>query len=276
MIIAGIVTHEPRLKELSQAIFSVKGQVDEIVIVDNGSKTSSKLSWERLKEYGAKIHVIQNRKNMGVARALNQIFFYAKNISAEWVLTMDQDSVCKADMIECMKKDIKMNTGIVGPNVIYKGNESYCIKSRNCVEEVEWVITSGAFTSVKAWEMAGGFDEWMFIDGVDKDFCIRLKRAGYVVLRDWRVCIWHELGQLKCKKFLGRIIYVTNHPPKRYYYMARNAIYLDHKLGRRDGKEQVLKMILKILLYEEKKYAKIKAIGLGITTQRKILGFVKN
>ena len=36
---------------------------------------------------------------------------------------------------------------------------------------------------IDAWEQIGKFDEWLFIDLVDNEFCKRLIVSGYTILR---------------------------------------------------------------------------------------------
>ena len=158
------------------------------------------------------------------------------------------------------------NVGIVSPTVIYKDNERYSDLKTDIID-VEWVITSASLTNVSAWVLVNGFDEKLFIDGVDRDFCFRLKKSGFRIVQDNSISILHSLGDLQCRKIFNRTIYVTNHSDKRKYYMARNAIYLDSKHNTHLARKYILKLIGKTMFYEKKKkFTKIRAIMGGYWT----------
>ena len=50
----------------------------------------------------------------------------------------------------------------------------------------------------------GGFDEKLFIDGVDFDFCIRMRKAGYGILRSNNVYLLQEVGKGRSKSLFGK------------------------------------------------------------------------
>jgi rhamnosyltransferase len=103
MILAGITLFNPDIPVLKKNIASVQNQVDKLIIIDNGSKDVE--GWEQsiLQEF-PEIHIIKNEENAGIARALNQIFAYAKQEGYDWVLILDQDSCCPADLILTYEK----------------------------------------------------------------------------------------------------------------------------------------------------------------------------
>lgn len=199
-----------------------------------------------------------------MAKALNLFFAYAAKRGFKWVFTLDQDSICSSRLLHHLGKYAMEDVAVVGPNVIYKGNEAFRCPVFEKTKRVPWVITSGSLTNIDAWNHIGDFDEKLFIDGVDKDFCLRAERENYAVYKDYGVWILHALGNLRCQKVAGRVIYVTNHEPWRVYYMVRNAVYLDAKLGLREGRADICKIMIKILLFEKKKLSKLGAVLHGI------------
>ena len=48
--------------------------------------------------------------------------------------------------------------------------------------ERESVITAGSLISIMAYKAIGGYNEALFIDEVDHEYCYRLRREGFQVL----------------------------------------------------------------------------------------------
>ncbi len=260
-IYAGIVTFNPEICRLNQNIEAIIGQVEKILIIDNNSNNVKE--FERAIYKSDKIKFIKLDKNIGIAGALNRLFEVAKIQHVDWLLTLDQDSICPPNIIAKLEPYLNEKVGIISPKIFYKNNE-ITDSNKKGLEEINWVITSASLTNVDAWNNIDGFDEKLFIDGVDKDFCIRLRRYGFSVLINNDITLEHELGNLKAIKRFSRIIYVTHHSPLRKYYMARNVVYLDKKLGIKDAPEYLLKLLIKTTIYEKQKLFKISRIFLGI------------
>ena len=267
-VVAGIVSYNPDEEKLIKNINAVNYQVDKVVIFDNGSERNLDLKSKLLSTF-PNITVLTSNENKGIAYALNRIFDYAKSLSAEYVLTLDQDSVCENNLVKNLKTHFNNVTAICAPAITYRGNKRYS-EHGSGVKDVEWVITSASLTSVKAWQSVHGFDETMFIDGVDKEFCFRLRKKGYNILKNYDVHLMHELGSLKCIKLFNRTIYVTHHNPIRNYYMVRNAIYFDRKHYQHSSRAYIAKLLIKTIAFEDKKTKRLLFIGKGIRDGRKM------
>ena len=167
-------------------------------------------------------------------------------------------------MVSILSEHCKNRTAIIGPHILYKGNEEYSAKFQKRLEKVDWVITSGSLTNTKVWKKINGFDDFLFIDKVDTEYCVRANRAGYPVIRDNAVVLNHELGKMTCKKLFGKVIYVTNHNEMRIYYQCRNIVYIYRKISYGNCILDLLKIIIKIILYENHKILKLKNAFKGI------------
>lgn len=260
-ICAGIVTYNPDIELLVKNINSIINQVECVLVVDNGSKDIKDLK-SNIKDN--RVLLIENSNNLGVAKALNQLCESALENNYEWIVTLDQDSICPPDLVNKLTEFIDDKVAIVAPNIVYKNNESFSDNKIKGIQEVEWVITSASLTNLEIWKLLGGFDEKLFIDGVDRDYGIRATRSGFKVLKCFNVQLLHELGNLRCRKVCRRTIYVTNHSPLRKYYMVRNSIYLDKKHGEKRRFSYIAKNMLKTLVYEDQKISKVKSICKGI------------
>ena len=275
-MLAAFTSYNPDIELLERAIRSVSDQVAEVAIVDNGSRNI-----ELVKELAGRIgaRLIEFSENRGIAAAFNAAFHYAKDKDFEWVLTCDQDSVMVGGMVErflsvegsCSEHG---RFGIVCPNFYnrtterleYVGDEPRMIDS---------CISSGSLTLVSAWEAVGGFDEVMFIDGVDFEFCDRLKDSGYRVLLVPDVHMEHEIGAASLHGLPGHKFLVLNHSAFRKFYIAQNIIYRDGKA--RGGRPsfvahlKVLKQMMLVAFYEGEKREKIIQIVDGASAGRKLL-----
>lgn len=267
-ISAGIVLFNPDIKRLKENIDAVIVQCAHVYLVDNGSGNIDEVL-ELLKEYKkSKISVICNAKNHGIAKALNQLASAAQKDGYEWLLTLDQDSVSPCNIIEEFEKYITyQDIGILCP-VIYDRNKGEEIKAKEGSIEIDECITSGSLLNIKAWNKIGGFDENLFIDGVDFDICYRLKKNGYKILCIQSVVLLHELGHIEYHRFLFWRVLVKNHSAFRKYYIARNIIYIAKKrksvLLVVKGLLQEIKMLGIVILYEEDKLNKSRCICRGI------------
>ncbi|WP_165253187.1 glycosyltransferase family 2 protein [Adlercreutzia sp. ZJ304] len=263
-IAAAFVTFNPDMDLLQKAILSVKDQVSCVYVIDNGSKNAGAIK-NACRAYS--IEPILMNENAGIASAFNISFAEAKKAGYTWVLTCDQDSVMPPDLIYSFAQSaINENIGCIGiicPNFFNRttGVREY---EGSIPRYIDKCISSGALTSVKAWDKIAGFDEVMFIDGVDFDFCKRLHNINYRILLVPSICTNHEIGNACIHRILGYKFLVFNHSAFRKYYIAQNIVYFSgkHNRGRVCLKAyfQLAKQYALVLLYENKKKEKLKAL----------------
>jgi len=229
IVCAGIVLYNPDEERLTKNIESILPQVSWLVLVDNASNNVESI----LNKWGQnpKIKIIKNNQNEGIAKALNQMCDIAISKEYKWILTLDQDSVCPRNLIDKLVKYIEFsNIGIICPRFKLNINGHVLKKTTTEFEYVDFCITSASLTKLEAWEKSGKFDEWMFIDCVDYDFCIKLKNIGYKIIRINDIVINHEVGHAEIKYLPFKIkIILYNHNNLRNYYIVRNTLYLVRK-----------------------------------------------
>ncbi len=287
-IAAGIVLYNPELSRLEQNLKHISPQVDHLYLADNGSENLSAVQ-DFLSSF-KKVSLIPLGENKGIAAALNACMEMAEKDGFEWVITLDQDSVCEENLVGAYLSQIEQkNVAIFTPVILYekKGESLSLPEFKEPFTEVERCITSAGMTSVKAWKEIGGFDERLFIDYVDYDFCIRLKKCGYRILRVNSVCLHQQLGRADEVDFLENLgkllhikrlqkkIYVYNHSPMRTYYYARNSAYYIRKYAEdlsdlQGEKHEVKHWLMMKVLFEKQKCAKIRAIVRGRRDSKKL------
>lgn len=260
--IVGIVTYNPSIDELVNSIKVISSMGYEIIIVDNGSDNINDIE----NFIGDNCYLIKNDDNLGIAKALNQVFYFSDKMGYKWVLTLDQDSMLSYELLccygECMESS---KVGI------------YCPRVHDLVSGVTWpkdglieldkCITSGSLTSVCAWQDIAGFDEYLFIDEVDNDFCYRLRKMGYKIVVIPSALLNHKVGKTRIVNFFGKRIYVRNHSSMRKFYITRNRLYLDRKYYghiRATSIFKTLLFIVKTFIFEDDKKAKLMACLSGV------------
>ena len=276
---AGIVTYNPDLLRLQQNIKGIKNnRIEKIIIVDNGSENIEEL--EELVKDQKQILLVKNKKNEGIAYALNRIFELAsENDGIIWVLTLDQDTIINDNLMETYSKYYTSEQNI-GSITSIRHDRAYSEMQKHANVPTEFVdrcITSGNLVHVDAWKSIHGFDNRLFIDMVDYDFCYRLREKGFQILRINQPCILHELGKPTIVYFLGKKRIVYNHSAFRKYYICRNYIYTLKSYGKYAKKEDsyffLVRLFIKTLLYEKDDKAQkllnmIKGVFDGIKLKR--------
>ena len=255
-VYSGIVTYNPDIEILKKNISAISQQLNCVVLVDNASSNIAEIK-KIAADMGAE--VICNGQNEGIAKALNQLMEYGNSHGFSWMLSLDQDSICPSHYCKKMLKVIEAvpNVGIVAPTIVDKTVGVVGHNPINEYQEVRTCITSGAFVKMDVWEEVGKYDEAMFIDSVDFEFCYRVRKQGYQVVQVKDVALSHKLGECEMRRFLFWKVRINNHSAFRKYYIARNNIYYPLKhhlwlhLARANWRN--LWMLLLIFLYEDDK-----------------------
>lgn len=196
---------------------------------------------------------------------------------------MDQDSHFsnKNDLLEMEKfiEEIAVNKivqkiceieinqiGVISPLHITKKNK-YDLNVG--VDEPIVVMTSGNLINLNIYQKIGGFDESLFIDCVDFDYCLNVKKHKYQIIRLNYIKLQHELGNITQKKFLNKTAFADNHSATRRYYIVRNRNYICDKYEKQfpnycklERKRTKIELI-KVWLFEKEKVIKTRAMIKG-------------
>ena len=279
---AVIVTLNPSIELVKTNAESLIDQGFQVIIIDNHSDNVSSL--KDLED----VSLITLSDNKGVAHALNIGMKEAESRGITWVLSLDQDSVFDTKLLKEYLRHLHSlaSPGALTPRIIKRSEKEkeYPVED---VEVVDKCPTSGFFLSVKAWNEVGPYDDWMFIDFVDYDMCMRLRIHGYQIYRINTTYLVQELGRLKIHVWIRRIgdlinsdrirnFSVTyNHSPFRNYYYVRNGLFYINKykkwLNVSYERKHLVKWETKKILLEPNKIKNIKAIILATRDYRKRL-----
>jgi len=266
MKLAGVVVFYNPDNNVATNVASYIKDLDVLYVVDNSLNDNSSL----LQRHSSKIKYISNKRNLGIAKALNIAAKNAIEDGYDWLLTMDQDSRFEAKELKKMISFIKTNDtsrlGLISPWHKTKYN---FLKPEVKVEKIITVMSSGNIVSLKAYKKVGGWKDWMFIDCVDFEFCMNLNIHDYEVLRLNYIELEHNLGDIKVKRVLFKKFILGNHNFKRRYYMVRNVLYLNRLYGKYYPEyclrlqHYLIRSIKNIIIAENDKFRKILSMYRG-------------
>lgn len=222
MKLAGVVVlYNPDQKVINN-INSYIDELDALYLVDNSSADNSTLFMNEKVEY------IPLQKNTGIAHALNVGAKKAIDHNFHYLLTMDQDSMFEKDALKNMKSiidadDEKDQVGIYSP--FHKTAISEPVPEELFTSPLV-VMTSGNIINLDIYKCVEGFKEWMFIDCVDFEYGLNVRKHGYTIKQINTVFLDHELGDYEIKHVFNKKIFCDNHSALRRYYIVRNSFYL--------------------------------------------------
>lgn len=272
-VCAVVVTYYPDV-DLFRRLAIVLPQVDALVIVDNTPKGGR--IWLRDEDLlgSEKVDLVRNYTNLGVAVALNQGLSRALELDCNWMLTLDQDSLCYPSMIAAL---LKVASSCIPEPVVIGGNY---LDARNGVLKVpvgepgeyveqKTVITSGCLVNINFAKQIGGFRDDYFIDQVDHEFCLRARTHGGRVVLSRELTMEHSVGEQGGARIWG-MGWLPKHPPLRKYYIARNSIVTIRRYWhdepewcfRRGGR--LLLGILLVVFFEPSPMVKVRAFAAGV------------
>jgi GT2 family glycosyltransferase len=229
---------------LRRHLQSLKGQsftIDEIVVVDNASTDDT---LHLLATEFPEVTVLRLPENEGVGGGLAAGLAYAAlEKKYDWVWMFDQDSVPSYDALERLLSGLQhlngdegrtailapvcrhSESGLTYPGLAWQG---WCFAPRNPEQRVtfvDMVISSGSLIRTEAVAEVGVPRKDFFMDFVDYEHCLRLRRHGFQigVVRD--STLDHAIGTPATYNILGRTKSWTDHVPWREYYMTRNEIF---------------------------------------------------
>jgi rhamnosyltransferase len=243
-----------------------------IIYSDNGSNTETRKLLEDLQTKNRdRIICLWNGGNLGIATALNRGLAEARRLKADWVMTLDHDSVPEKDMVEKMfrayekfSEQEKETVGILCPNfMLVKGIAYHETHPRF----IETTITSGQLVKMSLFDKIGEYEDDLFVECVDHEFCFRALAHGFHTFLVPDAILKQRIGNPIIKKLFGKTFVVPNYPPVRYYYQVRNSVVLYIKYFRvvpgwvLGNIPPLIYSLIKVVLYEKNP---VKKMGLAI------------
>ncbi len=259
-----VVLYNPDFTVTRNALSSLVDQVDQVCVVDNSlSDHTEELSRFPSVEYKPLL------KNIGIAAEQNIGIRYFIDLGYDFVLFSDQDSIAPGNVVDKLLenyqalKEAGIKVGAVGTRAINrqsgllyvdKSNEIRVINKRalsnsSNVTECYSIKSSISLILCKAFNIVGGFDESLFIDGVDNEWCWRAwHKCGLrsFIVEDAKIS--HMLGEGDRCFFWKKVAIAS---PFRVYYQFRNYLWLCRReyVPRYWKKKNGMKFFVKLFYY---------------------------
>lgn len=215
-------------EDLARAIASVaQGGVPdcEVIVVDNASSDGSAA---QVRAHFPAVKVIENRQNVGFARAYNQAL---KAASGEYLLLLNPDCVVHPDALRRLVEFLEQHprAAAVGPRLLnadgslqyscrrfpnftaglfrntplgrlFPGNRfsrGYLMEDEDhsALREVDWLSGAALCTSRAALAEIGLLDETFFMYCEDVDWCYRAREKGWQISYLPSATITHLIGR---------------------------------------------------------------------------------
>ncbi len=271
--------NDDECNEAVDAILSYASFFKSVYIIDNSAEDYSNFA-ARIKN----AVYVPNKKNLGIATALNQDCELAKKDGFEWCMTMDQDSsfdseqmalylkLVEENLQDASIKSFSIRQSDVGEQIVslskwirfnilspvkksvkrtakrtlpfYRHLRFMRRKFRHELRKkfgkkevvfafkksgfIDQTITSANIINLLAWETVGKFDDRLFIDEVDNDFCVRLRLNNYKILHFNECYVDHELG----KRWFLLFPKINYESDFRLFYIFRNLMIENRRYGK--------------------------------------------
>jgi rhamnosyltransferase len=271
-----VISYNPD-KQLVQNIKNLVKQVDKVIVVDNGSFDVNSIKClnaiENLRN--PNVQIVLNEKNLGIATALNQGISLSIEKNYEWLLTFDQDTLVPDRFIDSLfdcydniesKQDIAMLCPLRVDSIPYQKS----LFDSNSYRYISSTMTSGSLMKISVIKDIGMFDESLFIDWVDHDYCMRAKIAKYKIVQSINTPLFHVAGNITQHVLFSKKIPTSNHSALRRYYMSRNRTICYKRYLLVDTNFVIddcllaLREVAKIILLEDDKLNKLSMMCVGI------------
>ena len=268
--IAIFTAYEPS-ENLKTSVLETLKQCTSVVVADN-TPLGKRNAIDVLGQIDH-VTIIGDGSNIGLATALNNAV--AQAVKAKYFFLLDQDSCPQPGLIYSLHSILqsKPEAGAIGPAPWDEKNNRFIdprTSNRDDLAELPVIITSAMMIRKSAFETTSGFRDDFFVDCVDQDFCLQLRKSGWKVLQDKRILLPHSLGDMKWHGFGPFILRATHHPTWRLYWAARNGVMLSKEYFGFDKRWAITNLailgywIFTVALFEKPRIAKLQALFRGI------------
>lgn len=265
---------------------AMAAEVRPLVVVDN---TATAATRERLRAACTQLGLglLENGENLGLGAALNRGFRWLDERGCAAVVAFDQDSTPEPGLAGALAALLTADPAraIVGSNWHDEARPGFRARhlrshavlpglfARDAAEhdlhDVTCVITSGSLFRLDVWRELGGFDEALFVDLVDTEFCLRARAAGHAIAVAARAHLAHRRGVKAPVGRFGRTWWPAFMSPLRLRYLFRNRLLVLGRTGWRLPHwlafecVYAAKIIAEIVFLEDQKAAKLAACAQG-------------
>ena len=232
MRIAAVVTAYHPDERLEAVVAAALESCDDVLVVDNTPADAPSAADAAAGALGDhRVRILRSGRNAGLGGALNTGLAELPD-STEAVLLLDQDSILTKEVVLGLAKHLADDptVGVASPAPWDEASDSHYESLSGArygeVSDRDAVITSGMLIRRSCFEKVPGFRESFFIDYVDLDFCLRLRRAGVRIIQDKSLKLPHSIGDRRAHRVGPLTVPVIHYPAWRHYWIARNGTIL--------------------------------------------------
>lgn len=211
-----MVCYRPVLERLSPALAAALGQLDAIVVVDNSPEPGDQAAVRAAVAAatrsggGRGAELLTLGENRGLSIGLNAGLREARRLGFNVFLLLDQDSLLAPEALLALKDEYRRCGGMSSATLLAAQNDLPAPSRGHLLLERylygytsgpapsrsgRLALTSGLLLNARALDRVGGFDESMFVDSVDHEFCCRARSAGVPLRTVPMARIRHHLGE---------------------------------------------------------------------------------
>ena len=174
----------------------------EIIVVDNGSTDGSMEAIRNTQYEIRNLIIIENKKNLGFAKANNQGIKVAQG---KYILLLNTDTKIVDNALKKLIDfaDSKSNLGVVGPKLLNRDGSAqpstapfftlanaflwlftgdhFLYSSPKSASRTDWVMGSAFLVKRGVIDKVGFLDEKFFMYVEEQEWCYRIKKAGFEV-----------------------------------------------------------------------------------------------
>lgn len=241
--VAAYITAYQDAAALTACITALQAQsytIGQILIVDNSPTPL-------LEQEEEDVLIWHCPENIGIAAGMARGLAWALAQNYDFLWTFDQDSVpasdCLARLVQTYDQTVRPDypIGMVAPTprdartgeVVQPSQflgdrfRGFHPPSETSAYECDVPITSGSLVWLGSLREVPPPNPELFIDGIDLDYGLRLRRAGFHNLIVPQAAMVHRFGMPFVVHFGGRKKVFQRYSPLRYYYICRNQTYLE-------------------------------------------------
>lgn len=239
---AVLVTYNPDLPTLQGLVAALLGQVEQVMLIDNGSANAAALA--AACRDTPRLSCQYLAENAGIAHAQNLGWRAAAQGGADYVIFFDQDSAVPATLVDALHAafvSLAATQRLAATAPVFQDVRHgffyplialgrWGLRRRIVPDGTEtapfpisMAISSGTFTSVAALHAIGPLRDDFFIDYVDTEWCLRAGSLGYALYAVPAARMLHSIGDRSVRFFKWRLV---SHAPFRRYYRVRNGFFM--------------------------------------------------
>ena len=232
-----VVCYRPDVSPLLELCQRLRVDGSAIILVDNTEQP-----YLRDRQLPSGCQLITLGRNTGIAHAQNVGTAAATVAGADVIAFFDQDSTIEPGLLRTLVGSLNLGVPeIVAP--LYRDDVSEADLPSLRVNRygmtravhrgdssdpysVDVVISSGTAATKEVFEVAGTFDEGLFIDFVDTEWCLRCRSKQVPIRVVPSAVMRHRIGGKSINLGFATLFV---HSPLRCYYQLRNCFHLFRK-----------------------------------------------